>query len=63
MTFAPCMTLSEKSLLAPLYQRGEQNAPFDKGGRAKRGGILVGTVSLSCGSISQANLWIKSIPH
>jgi hypothetical protein len=37
-------TLAVKSPLAPLCQRGGQNAPFRKGGRAERGGILVGTV-------------------
>jgi hypothetical protein len=51
MTLVHFVTAREKSPLAPLCQRGGQNAPFRKGGRAERGGILVGTVPLSCGSI------------
>ena len=51
MTLVHFITSSEKSPLAPLCQRGGQTAPFTKGGRVERGGILVGTVPLSCGPI------------
>jgi hypothetical protein len=29
-----------KSSLSPFFKGGDQKAPFEKGGRAKRGGIL-----------------------
>jgi len=41
MTFVHFVTSSDKSPLAPLFQRGGFNAPFTKGGRAKRGEILI----------------------
>src|SRR5215510_11898552 len=39
--FVHFRTCSEKSSLAPLWQRGGSNAPFSKGGRTQRGGIFV----------------------
>ncbi len=35
------MTESDKSPLPPFIKGGAENAPFHKGGRAQRGGILV----------------------
>jgi hypothetical protein len=50
-TLVHFVTASEKSPLAPLYERGESEKPPFVKGAAQRGGILVGTVPLSCGSI------------